>query len=658
MADKTEQEKYIEEARNYNAPVKTVLSGISDTIKGTDFEEGIGERTGESINKLRERQYEAFNPIIYKKFYPGYKEDQAEAKKLYEVYKNNKKAYKDKEKAIDKEYRELEKDLKQKYATGEESLENKTRDLFEKSTKRRQETADRKAEEKALKASERIDKRNERLMNKYGKYQDKSINANNEYEETFYGKLADIVGDKITSIEDQPVEAKKKTVRDSNILNLSPEERKEYEKIEKELAKQKLDELKTLADDEQAAISKLKNSDDYTAMKKASEEAKEQWRKAKQEIRKKNAPYAIRNTFLIIDAIQKSLRNIGRALPQVQNSPTYTKTAMEEPELFRLWAQQIDKGLEREMKQEDTMADVIAKNTGTAYSTPENLPSKLTDRSLSWEDKIKEFKLTQQEKLVAEETYKNLAKYKSDFTDEELQDLALAATIDKVRSGDESYSSAQRDMYVVKNFETVDQLRRWLKVGGVAIEMVKGTLGGIKDNVVANVFSGGTSSSAAKAIIGALDALPKLGEMTDDQINNLARDLIYDVEDLKALWGWIKKLVTAKKDKNAAVKIEKIEKKLNDLVEARVGKDGSSGIQKEYEDALERYEGNKANPNVKAIQARLDKNQNEIDKLEKELEKYYPIDQMISDMTSRLDKKMSDIKSEDNNKSKPEEKTK
>ena len=119
---------------------------------------------------------------------------------------------------------------------------------------------------------------------------------------------------------------------------------------------------KALLDKEKEAIDALKSDPAYKAEEDNIQEARAAYWKGVNELSKKQAPYSIRNAFLIIDAIQKSLQNIGRALPQGQYNPEYTKTPFEEPELFKLWREQIEKGQELKEKQLEGYIDVLKGN--------------------------------------------------------------------------------------------------------------------------------------------------------------------------------------------------------------------------------------------------------------------------------------------------------
>jgi hypothetical protein len=91
------------------------------------------------------------------------------------------------------------------------------------------------------------------------------------------------------------------------------------------------------------AIDDLKKTEEFKNRDKVIKSLQDDYWDARKELAKKEAPYAIRNAFMIIDLIQKSLQNVGRALPKSKYSPAYTETPMEEPELFKLWRSQIEK---------------------------------------------------------------------------------------------------------------------------------------------------------------------------------------------------------------------------------------------------------------------------------------------------------------------------
>lgn len=541
MADNTEEvkktkmEEYEDIAKqSYDMP--TILSGAKNIIKEANFGEGVVDETKNNREEIRRQSVEGFNPIIDKNWtYPGYKEDKENVLDKKSVYKESEKDLKQQVKDIEDDYKERKKEAK-------EDIKNRKKSNLEAILER---SSERQTEEAKNKQGKKV----EDYKAKEQDYLKKSNKAKTRTGANIYLDLARMQKD-LAKKEAQ----KEAPIKKANLLNLSKEEREAVLNNDKSLAKEKLETVKNLNDEMANSIDVLKGSEEYKAAEKVVEDNKEAYQKAKKELNKKQTPYAIRNAFLIIDAIYKTFRNIGRAMPQVQNSPAYTRTPEEVPELFKHWANQIGKSMEREQKTEETLADIINSNTQERYQTPKGLAKDVIERNMSWADKAKAMKLSQKEKLIAEETEKALADMANEYTDKDIANFAKAANLYQMRKGDKDYTGYEYTDYIINNFNSIDRIKRFLRFGGVAKDMVKGALEGIKDSLFFKASTLGIGSAVLGGIVGSLDALPDL--KTDEEFMSWAEDVHKVGVDINLLLKAIQDMMNKQKDKNLQNKID------------------------------------------------------------------------------------------------------
>jgi hypothetical protein len=280
---------------------------------------------------------------------------------------------------------------------------------------------------------------------------------------------------------------------------------------------------------EKEAINAIVESDEY---KKEDEEIKElekQYKAARKEITKKQTPYAIRNAFLIIDVIQKSLQNIGRALPQTEFSPAYTKTDMEEPELFKLWREQIEKQQAFRNKSIESQLDTVTKTIANTYGVSEDEIKRLFNTDEDLRKAIYKADLDEDMMKRSVEFMYELNKLKSDklLDDETLKVLELAYIYD--HAGDLGSIRAASRKYFANNKDTLKGLFSALKYGSKAAGGVAAILDGLSSIPGAGpIFKGIANGIRGMSFEGMSDgeiidfiwATAKKEGYTDEQIDD------------------------------------------------------------------------------------------------------------------------------------------
>ena len=211
---------------------------------------------------------------------------------------------------------------------------------------------------------------------------------------------------------------------------------------------------------EKEAIDAIVKSDEYKKEDEEIEELEKQYKAARKEITKKQTPYAIRNAFLIIDVIQKSLQNIGRALPQTEFSPAYTKTPFEEPELFKLWREQVEKGQELKNKQLEGYIDILKGNLGALGYDNQFINDFIRTKQGLINDWYKAGLDREQTKAMLNFEI-DLGQNLNDL-DEDSKDFLRTAQLYMAKDMNEALSIVLKD-YMIKNPESVNELMNSLQ---------------------------------------------------------------------------------------------------------------------------------------------------------------------------------------------------
>lgn len=289
---------------------------------------------------------------------------------------------------------------------------------------------------------------------------------------------------------------------EAKVTDLTKDELKEYSKIGlNALEKQK------------EAIDELKETEEFKNRDKVIKSLQDDYWDARKELAKKEAPYAIRNAFMIIDLIQKSLQNVGRALPKSKYSPAYTETPMEEPELYKLWRSQIEKQQDFKNKTFEQQMGSITDRLADMYQLDKSVINDTLINDLKWDEKYKQLGFNEEEALRNAEIGVKLAEYKNELSDSELAALYNAATIDQMMKGGRTLQDARLAKFYAENAPTIDNIMSWITIGGYASTIGKSIL----DNIpMANL------SDAGRAVIGALKGIK---DITDKKPDDLVREI-------------------------------------------------------------------------------------------------------------------------------------
>lgn len=427
----------------------TILSGAKNAMTSWDTTDSAIEEGQKSKEKVRSSIASSFDPLItHDWFAPGYQEDKENVKSQYEEIKKKKGEMKGKRKAVGKAAKEK---ADEEY--------NKIKDeIYQKASERIAQERNFDEEEGLDSLAKKANKaktwnRAEWLMSKMGKR--------------------------------NPVLKKEVT---ADVLDLNEDERKELsEALKNKLAAEKnaLDEYDKLADTKE-------ENKKLDTMKKA------YW-KARNDLNKKQAPYAIRNAFLIIDAIQKSFQNIGRALPKSSYSPAYTNTAFEEPQLFKLWREQIEKGQERQQDVDKAVTEALEQNIKEKYAVPQGASKAILDNQMKWKDKFKDQKLSVKEKEIATDLAMELEKKYADYYDENtIKELALAETMRQAGKTDamDTYYNA----FVHNNIKSIESALRSLTVGGQAKNALVAVLEAIEQSTALKAATLGIANDVLRTL--------------------------------------------------------------------------------------------------------------------------------------------------------------
>lgn len=479
-----------------------VISGMTDFASKWNT---TGSATGET-EKNREQMWEqeakSFNPKIL----GPWKDNSPEAQEQREETKEAGKAYRGKFAEM------LAKRRAAKKAALDESKEKK-----KEAKKKAYESANERMEMavEAANEAERV-----RLQDKVAEYQDKAAKAYDKGDNFAFQWYVN----QIPKLKEQLVTEKyKKVPTKADVLDLNKDERKAIMNAEKDVLKSQF-----------KAIKDLTNSDEYEGDKRELEELKKVYQKGIAETTKRDAPYAIRNAFLIIDVIQKSLQNIGRALPQTKYSPEYTKTPMEEPELFKLWREQIEKGQERTQTAEEGLSETAKENIKGKYTIPRSLIEEAGKRVWKWDDLVKNLKLKGLEKKVTLDQQRELEKYAANgMDDESLKNAALFAAYQQAGEGE--LARAHRNKWLADNYKDRHDMVGYLKGGGILKQMTVNTLEEVSKGLDKSMV-GGVASPAVRSISAALKALPNFDKMSDDEILDWMYSFEGPVDDIKAFW--------------------------------------------------------------------------------------------------------------------------
>ena len=475
----------LEEATESDLDYGSVLSGMRGVLE-KEFDPLSGSAAvSKNREDLKKAEASSFDPKIM----GPWRDNSPEAQAQREETKEAGKAYRGKFAEM------LAKRRAAKKAALEESKEKKkeAKEKAYESANERMETAVEAANE-----SKRL-----RLQDKVNKYQEKATQAYDKGDNFAFQWYVN----QIPKLKEQLVTEKyKKVPTKADILDLDKDERKSIMNAEKDVLKSQF-----------KAIDDLTKSDEYKGDKRELKALKKAYQKGIAETTKRDAPYAIRNAFLIIDAIQKSLQNIGRALPKGSLNPAYTQTPMEEPELFKLWREQIEKGQERTQKAEDAGTNVFENIIKNTYGVPEGTMSKAMEREWKWDDKIREAKLegVKPEVMMA---YKR--KMEQDFGDTMTQaDIERAARIAAYEeAGKGNLVQAEKKLWLANNYNNIYNIAAKLSKGAIANKAFYSILDEIAKSGALKVATMGIANDAINALTAALKAFPDFTGMTTEQV--------------------------------------------------------------------------------------------------------------------------------------------
>lgn len=562
-------QEYEDIAKNNNN-YGTVLSGARDAMLSWETADSAIEEGQKNKEKIRSSVADSFDPIIsHDWFAPGYWEDRDNVSNQYAEIEKKKKALRNKRKAAGKAAREK---ADEEY--------NKIKDeIYNRASERMIQARDQAEEERLDSIAEKVNKaktwsRANWLMSKMGK---------------------------------RNSELKKEVTAD--ILDLNKDERKELNdalKVKLAAEKKALDEYDELADTKE-------ENEKLNVMKKA------YW-KARNDLSRKQAPYAIRNAFLIIDMVQKSLQNIGRALPQTKYSPAYTKTPMEEPNLFKLWRGQIEKGQERQQDLDKAVTETLEQNIKEKYAVPEGASKIILENQMKWGDKFKDQKLSVKEKEIATDLAMELEKKFADYYDDEtIKQLALAETMR--RAGKVDAMDTYYNVFVHKNIRNIEEAIKSLTIGGQAKNALVGVLEAIEKSTALKASTLGIANDILRALAAGL----KEGIPSFDNTEQGIRDAS----------AWLYKISGGRPDDAISI--------INhcSTISPHVLQKHSEELTKINEKA------SKAKSAYESIQAELDANEEKADLKRKEMEAYekthpnYKNDWAYKKMVRELDKLIS-----------------
>lgn len=497
-------------------------SGTDDAFQGT----------GRSRGRLQSDEVAAFDPKINHDWtYPDYKKDKANVKELEQKYKDlnyeraglndNPETSTDESKWHDytkgnKAYRQ-KKDVKSDYS-------EKAKKAKEAATKKAIKSAKDRLEEATNKAN--LDKETE-LKNKVKEYQNKAVEASAKGDNFAFQWYAN----QIPKLKEKLASGKyKKSVGEVTTLNLNSKERDSIAKAEK-----------SVLDEQKKALDLLEKSPSFKKDQEDIREAKEAWKAAKKEVAKKQAPYAIRNAFLIIDMIQKSLQNIGRALPKGDYNAPYTETAMEEPNLFKLWREQIEKGQERTQKAESATSDVVYSNIYNKNALPSDTVSHQRDREEKWADKARELKFDQAAQKVYVDTMREVANYAADTISE--QDMADMATYNAAKkAGNGDLMDAIEQKWISEHLTSVSKAKRALAITGTVLNPLKEAFKQVGQSAALAAATGGIGNDIFKSLAAVLNGLPDFGNMSSKDITLWIAKVAGGPDQVQQLLDYMRKL--------------------------------------------------------------------------------------------------------------------
>lgn len=499
---KVTRDEIIKDAKGKKGPtLEDTQKDFSDaTGKFSDY---AGDYTGKAqthLDTVKKQTQGEFDPIISHSWYaPGYKSKKEAISKQWQDIQDRQKAQRQKQKDAIKAAREAVKNEKEAFKEGaRETL--KAKEIGE-------------TQKKIDKATEKADE----YMNKSIEAEDKEQGLSAD----IFEQLAKAKGIKASKLRDKIM---KKDDTLPSFSKASPETLKQYAEIGK-----------GLADEEKAALDALEADPEYSKEQDNIKAAKKAYWQAKKELTKEQAPYAIRNAFLIIDMIQKSLRNIGRALPQGDLNPAYTKEPLEEPELYKLWRTQIEKQQEFKQQTFEKSMEATLDRLIKQYDYPRELITKYVTDNMDFQNKIRNMELDGAKQEYFTKLQLDLAKMKEDMMldDNDMTAIMNAAILDEaIRSGD--YRKARINMAYVKNPDFYDHVLAYLRLGGSAAT----TIGSVLDAIE---FLPG-AGPAVKAIARLLQKFD-LSKMEDRDIIAKIYNLGYPIRDLDAGMQFIANLI-------------------------------------------------------------------------------------------------------------------
>lgn len=479
-----------------------VISGMTDFASKWNTTGSATGETEKNREQLWEQEAKSFNPKIlgpWKDNSPEAQEQREETKAAGKAYRGKFAQMMDKRRAAMQEGLEKAKEER-----------NRVKEESKKSASERMEAAAEEANE-----AERV-----RLQDKVAEYQDKAAKAYDKGDNFAFQWYVN----QIPKLKEQLVTEKyKKIPTKADVLDLSKDERKAIMNAEKDVLKSQF-----------KAIKELTESDEYKGDKNELKKLGKAYRQGIKETTKRDVPYAIRNAFLIIDMIQKSLQNIGRALPKGSLNPAYTQTPMEEPELFKLWREQIEGGQKRTQTAEEGLSETAKENIKGKYTVPRSLIEEAGKRVWKWDDLVKNLKLKGLEKKVTLDQQRELEKYAANgMDDESLKNAALFAAYQQAGQGE--LAKAHRNKWLADNYKDRHDIVGYLKGGGILKQMTVNTLEEVAKGLDKSLI-GGVASPAVKSISAALKALPNFDKMSDDEILDWMYSFEGPVDDIKAFW--------------------------------------------------------------------------------------------------------------------------
>lgn len=479
-----------------------VISGMTDFASKWNT---TGSATGET-DKNREQMWEqeakSFNPKIL----GPWKDDSDEAEAQRQETKETGEKYRGKfSQMMDKRRAAMKEGLEKAKAERDETKKK----AYESANERMKNATDERDYEIEL-----------NLRHKVNDYQRKAARAYDKGDKFAFQWYVN----QIPKLKEKLVtESYKNVPTKADVLDLSKDERKAISNAEKKVLGSQF-----------KAIKELTESDEYKGDKEELKKLGQAYRQGIKETTKRDAPYAIRNAFLIIDMIQKSLQNIGRAFPQVESSPAYTKTAMEEPELFKLWREQIEGGQKRTQTAEEGLSETAKENIKGKYTVPRSLIEEAGKRVWKWDDLVKNLKLKGLEKKVTLDQQRELERYAANgMDDESLKNAALFAVYQQAGQGE--LAKAHRNKWLADNYKDRHDMVGYLKGGGILKQMTVNTLEEVGKGLDKSMI-GGIASPAVKSISAALKALPNFDKMSDDEILDWMYSFEGPVDDIKAFW--------------------------------------------------------------------------------------------------------------------------